>query len=63
VASNSKQGGLSKEILEFDKKFFLRQLERLAKSQQTELRTNQVRAKEKAIEYVEKNMFVAKEAL
>lgn len=62
VASASKHG-LSKEIIDFDKKFFQRQLDRLAKTYQTELRANQSRAREKAIEYVEKNMYMAKEAL
>ena len=63
AGNGSVQGGISKEILEFDKRFFTRQLERLAKSYQAELRNMQIKAREKAIEYVEKNMYVAKEAL
>lgn len=50
-------------MLEFDKRFFQRQLDRLAKTYKDELRKMQARAKEKAVEYVEKNMSYAKESL
>ena len=54
---------VSREILEFDKQFFQRQLNRIAKSYQAEIRTQQMKARDKAIEYVERNMFLAKETL
>lgn len=54
---------VSREILDYDKQFFQRQLNRITKSYQSEIKTQQMRAKEKAIEYVERNMFLAKEAL
>jgi hypothetical protein len=54
---------VSREILEFDKQFFQRQLNRIAKSYQAEIRTQQLKARDKAIEYVERNMFLAKETL
>jgi hypothetical protein len=38
-------------------------LNRIAKSYQAEIRTQQMKAREKAIEYVERNMFLAKETL
>ena len=54
---------VNREILDYDKQFFLRQLARITKSYQSEIKTQQMKAKEKAIEYVERNMFLAKEAL
>jgi chromosome segregation ATPase len=54
---------VSRETLEFDKQFFQRQLNRIAKSYQAEIRTQQMKARDKAIEYVERNMFLAKETL
>ena len=54
---------VSPEIVEFDKKFFHRQLDRIAKSYQQEMRTMKARAREKAIEFVERNMYIAKEAM
>ena len=54
---------MSKEIIDYDRKFFTKQLDRVAKSYQNEIRAHQTRAREKAIEYVEKNMFVAREEL
>jgi hypothetical protein len=54
---------VSPEIVEFDKKFFHRQLDRITKSYQQEMRTMKARAREKAIEFVERNMYIAKEAM
>lgn len=54
---------MSKEIIDYDRKFFAKNLDRISKSYQNEIRANQNRAREKAIEYVEKNMFNAREAL
>ena len=49
--------------MEFDKKFFHRQLDRITKSYQQEMRTMKARARDKAIEFVERNMYIAKEAM
>jgi hypothetical protein len=38
-------------------------LDRIAKSYQQEMRTMKARAREKAIEFVERNMYIAKEAM
>ena len=54
---------VSPEIVEFDKKFFHRQLDRITKSYQQEMRTMKARARDKAIEFVERNMYIAKEAM
>ncbi|CDW89787.1 UNKNOWN [Stylonychia lemnae] len=54
---------LTKEILEFDKKFFQNQLNKIIKAYQVEIRTQQYKAKEKAIEYVEYSLTRGKQLL
>eukprot|EP00347_Sterkiella_histriomuscorum_P014629 403360151 len=54
---------LTPDILEFDKKFFQNQLDKVSKAYQVEIRNQQIMAREKAIEYVELNLTRAKQQL
>ena len=54
---------LTKEILDYDKQFFQKQLNKMSKAYQVEIKNQLIKAREKAIDYVEMNLSRAKDQL